>query len=70
MAPFSLMNLGKHRQVRFSQHVSYRVAPGPLGEGREAHSEWLATLLHPDLSCWSPELELPHLQVDKSLFGR
>ena len=34
------------------------------------HGEWLATLLRPDMGCCSPDLELPHLQVDKSLFGR
>jgi len=31
------------------------------------HGEWLATLLRPDVGCCSPDLELPHLQVDKSL---
>lgn len=63
------MNLGKHSRV-CSPSVSCPVAPGPRGEGWEGHREWPATLLRPDLGCCLPELELPHLQVDKCLFGR
>ena len=63
------MNLGKRSRVRSPQRTSCRGAPGP-GGGMGGHGEWLATLLRPDVGCCSPDLELPHLQVDKSLFGR